>query len=212
MVSACISKIKVVVARYKEDLSWLSQIRDLCVIYNKSPENPLMDFEHSIPLVNVGREADTYLKHIIRTYPYFSDYVVFTQGNIADHVREVAGFVRHVKEIDDGMLTNVPDYEGLNQFGGQQGWGTISNFQDNAHAGLPIKDWWFAMYDEAPNNNEIRCNYCGIFLVSKKNILYHTLEFYEKLHAMCKEDPIYSPYVLERLWTTIFDGQTPSKL
>lgn len=207
-----IQKIEVVVARHREDLTWLSEIKDLCAVYNKAPEHPLDDFPEAIPLENIGREADTYLKHIVRKYPYFPDYVVFTQANIVDHVNDVASFVHRIRDINNGQVTDVQDYEGLNQCRVQGGWGTFRDFQDNTHGGLPLREWWFKMYQEPPNNNEIRCNYCGIFLASKKNILYHSLEFYQELEKMCSEQHVLGPYVLERFWTTIFDGQTPSLL
>jgi hypothetical protein len=206
------NKIEVVVARHRENLSWLSDIKDLCSVYNKAPEEPLIDFPNAIPLENIGREADTYLKHIIRKYPYFPDYVIFTQGRITDHVHDVGSFVKRVRDIENGTADDVKDYEGLNEFRVQQGWSTFQNFQDTTHGGLALKEWWFKMYNEPPNNNEIRCNYCGVFLASKKNILYHSLEFYQELERLCREHPTEGPFILERFWTTIFDGQTSSFL
>ena len=65
---------EIVVAKYKEDTSWLEPVYDKCVIYDKSKDYP-----------NVGREAETYLRYIIEKYDNLPEVVVFTQANIADH-------------------------------------------------------------------------------------------------------------------------------
>lgn len=58
--------MKLVVAHYREDLSWLNNIPDgvVPVVYSKS-ENPP---EGANPLPNIGREAHTYLTHILNHY------------------------------------------------------------------------------------------------------------------------------------------------
>lgn len=65
--------IELVVARYTEDLSWLGNIPPQLTahVYDKSPSGNLLI---------VGREAHTYLHHIIENYAVLPDTAVFAQG------------------------------------------------------------------------------------------------------------------------------------
>lgn len=201
-------KINVVVARYKEDLSWLSDIKHLCTVYNKNDD--IIPFDcFFLENVQGGNEADTYMKHILLNYPDFPEYTLFTQGRVSDHVRSVDEFIQNIVEIEQGKFMN--DFVGLNQFRGNAGWGTIHDFCDSHHRNLPLKEWWYDIYDEDPVDNTIKCNYCAVFLVSRNNILFHSLKFYQELYDKLSSDFINGGYVLERLWATIFDGQTKGK-
>ncbi len=71
-------KYKIVVSRYNEDISWTKKYN--CIIYNKG--NYLED---SIKIDNVGREAHTYLRHIITNYHSLEDITIFLQGNPFDN-------------------------------------------------------------------------------------------------------------------------------
>ena len=76
-------RIKVIVARYNEDISWLNKIKDFVILYNKGKDD-LKDW-NAIKLKNVGRETDTYLNYIIENYNNLPEICIFTQGNIKDH-------------------------------------------------------------------------------------------------------------------------------
>jgi hypothetical protein len=106
--------MRLVVARYNEDLSWLAAVPEffLITVYDKGPRSggggkqqhpyrsrcnhnnvlripeAVADRTTVVPLPNVGREADTYLKHIISTYEDGeddADWTIFTQGDPFDH-------------------------------------------------------------------------------------------------------------------------------
>lgn len=53
---------KIVVARYDEDIEWLTSEMQNCLIYNKGA---LLNIPNEIPLENVGRESETYLNYIV---------------------------------------------------------------------------------------------------------------------------------------------------
>lgn len=77
----------VVVARYKEDISWLAPIAKHCVIYNKGPHlDTDIAFKQIVFLPNVGREAHTYLSHILDRWHDLAPVTVFIQGRITDHI------------------------------------------------------------------------------------------------------------------------------
>lgn len=89
---------RLVVAKYKEDISWVNELKNHfdIVVYNK--DNHLdpndLNFERKeyyidgikwIDLPNIGREAQTYLFHIIENFNNLHELEVFTQGNPFDH-------------------------------------------------------------------------------------------------------------------------------
>jgi len=78
-----------VVARYNEPLDWLapfeSQPDFRIFVYNKGEPytNPRATV---IDRPNIGREAETYLYHILHTYDTLSPYTIFLQGKPFDHI------------------------------------------------------------------------------------------------------------------------------
>jgi ankyrin repeat protein/mannosyltransferase OCH1-like enzyme len=83
-------EFEVVVARYEEDVSWLrkefpySKIK----IYNKGQSNPSLLANENITIIylpNIGREAHTYLTHIIENYDNLANRTLFIQGHPYEH-------------------------------------------------------------------------------------------------------------------------------
>lgn len=74
--------IKIVVARYNENLDWLNKLNYPNIIYNKNKQDNLL-FEHN--LINIGKDAHTYLTYILNNYYNLPEYVVFLQGHPFDH-------------------------------------------------------------------------------------------------------------------------------
>lgn len=88
-------KIRIVVAKYNEDLTWTRLRNNYNVditVYDKSDDNlkdindfvKVNDFYFKLP--NIGREAHTYIKHIVENYDNLYDIEVFAQGRPFDHV------------------------------------------------------------------------------------------------------------------------------
>jgi len=89
---------RLVVAKYKENVNWINDLADDfdIIVYNKDnnldPNN--LDFSLNeyyvngikwVDLPNIGREAQTYLFHIIENFNDLYDLEIFTQGNPFDH-------------------------------------------------------------------------------------------------------------------------------
>lgn len=94
-------KLLTVIARFKEDLSWVEELNTDVVIYNKGESFP---FEYPrIDVPNKGREAETYLKFILEYYKEIekSDAVVFLQGNPFDHCDNVVKKINETEKCDD---------------------------------------------------------------------------------------------------------------
>ena len=84
--------VTLVIARYNENMDWLNHFLNdskyTIICYNKGSE--LLNLSEKISqirLPNVGREAHTYLYHILTNYDNLTDYTVFVQGNPFDHIQ-----------------------------------------------------------------------------------------------------------------------------
>lgn len=76
--------MELVVSRYQESTTWLSAYKSLTVtIYDKSGEPG----PNSLP--NQGREAHTWLHHIVTRYDTLADLTIFLQGSPFDHVPDL---------------------------------------------------------------------------------------------------------------------------
>jgi hypothetical protein len=87
---------EIVVARYKEDISWLLQVSPLWLItvYNKGPSNIPEAVTSAgnitiIELENKGREAETYAQHMLKRYHTIADLTIYIQGDPFDHSPEL---------------------------------------------------------------------------------------------------------------------------
>jgi Protein of unknown function (DUF3431) len=74
-------QFEVVIAKFKEDISWAECIQSNRTIYAKDPEERL-GFRI---LPNLGREGGTYLFHIVENYDRLADRTLFLQGDPFAH-------------------------------------------------------------------------------------------------------------------------------
>ena len=82
--------IRLIVARYNEDLGWLSCVPSDWTVYVYNKGEPLPDGEHSVVArPNVGREAETFCRHNATMTP--AEWNVFVQGNPFDHCYDPLG-------------------------------------------------------------------------------------------------------------------------
>lgn len=96
--------IELVVAHYQENLNWLRKVPASIqkTIYTKA-ETPLAPGH--LPLPNVGREAHTYLHHIVNRYDSLADYTIFCQGKPFDHAFD---FHARLRALAAGNLPEKP--------------------------------------------------------------------------------------------------------
>jgi hypothetical protein len=115
--------LELVVARYAEDLAWLRNIppQIRATVYDKNPTNPLPGAKR---LPNVGREAHTYLHHIVTRYETLAPLNVFCQGKPFDHafdfrktLREYAHDPRRITDFHWlSHIIDTDDARGLRLF------------------------------------------------------------------------------------------------
>jgi len=84
----------VVVAKYKEDTTWVEKLSFPYLIYNKY-EDDNNHYAHN--LINLGREGHTFIHHIVQNYDNLNEYTVFVQGNPFDHCPQLVEIVNNFK-------------------------------------------------------------------------------------------------------------------
>lgn len=204
-------KRTLIVAKYQESLEWLSHIpvEWTIKVYSKDPaeQDPALT-----KLLNIGREAHTYLRYIIEHYSNLPDQMVFTQGNPLDHAPQFLSSL--------AALSPHADYEPLGPFA------IILDSLGNPHlAGLPptphglyFSDF-YKLIMGVPCPAILRSSVHALFAVSKRKVLAYPLQFYQKAietfsvqnahgELRVNTNTIESHY-FERLWDRIFADWGP---
>lgn len=191
--------MEIVISRYKENLDWVSNIKNHKVtIYNKG------DFDSRyINLPNIGREAHTYLYHIIENYNNLDDYTCFLQGNPFDHLN--INIYKLNIEIENNYKPLYIEYK--------------CDMNGNPHhPNLQIDKLIFEpLFIDKPDL--IKFVVGAQFIVNKKYILNRKKEFYEilleKFNRTDIDDFFHKknkmPWVMERVWGYIFDPSFKTK-
>jgi hypothetical protein len=210
-------KSQIIISKYNEDISWVKQIDNEeaeIFIYNKgtkitekySPRVKVLD------LKNIGREAHTYLHHIVSNYEGLPEKIIFTQAHPNDHVSEnfKSDFFDFLNSPDEfryfskNILEMRIDQDGVEESGILNG-----SFWRNKHSlesccvtvpfelipKIESKKWLFGTG--------------AIFGVSRELILKNSKEFYRRSLDILEEssDPVISPeaHAFERSWHLIFN-------
>lgn len=206
----------IVVARYRESLSWLCtwpapRVRRVFV-YDKSGSEPPTDGMcpgvQVVPgLENVGREAETYLRHIVTNYDDLADRIVFTQADISEHRVNLKQLIDGRKPARVGLDMKLTDtiaarfsrtdsycYKGLHV---QPSGLTLGQFCDLyfPRTPSPFQMAWMPW----PVN--------GIFMTTRDAIHKNPREVYERLwndSNLRKEQTPDEAFLMERLWFFLF--------
>ena len=197
------NNITLVIARYKEDIAWAQDLPYAKVVYDKSGE--ALDDHVSRP--NIGREAETWLYHIVQNYDSLSAITVLLQGHPFDHgpQKDIQSVSEHIKAH---MHTNTLVGIGIDM---HEPWNSY---------GLPIFQKYRDLFSCEPPSY-VRFTAGAMYIVPRDLIRSRPLEFYKKLHAMVLESTAIEyfqvvespsnidPWTLERLWPYIWDPNTP---
>lgn len=174
--------IEYVIAKYKEDIQWSKSISNANVtIYDKGNGQ----------LPNVGREAHTYIHHIVKNYDHLSNITIFLQGDPFIHVnKDFPGF----ENITDNMFTKTEpffmDHRMLE----------ISGFTRITFAYL------FGIYPDY-----LHFSPGAQWIVMKNDILSRPKAFYVKLLqelSIPREHPydgVINAWTMETMWPFVFD-------
>lgn len=206
---------QVVVARYKEDLDWVWRLPFHSLIYNKGGD----DLPRSITLPNVGREAHTYLTHIVKTYPVFPAWNVFVQGDPFFHLtREGEAGVDTLAAMITDCISKRTNFQGLAWFRLKcDGLGRPHSMNDPEKKGrwagwgkdIPVAEVFEKLFPATAPQEFIARGSTGNFFVSGQRILSRPREFYEYALRLVENDPednMNTGHALERLWQLVFNG------
>lgn len=209
--------ISLVIARYNEDVKWLHAFdapNYRIFLYNKGKTLDSTDLPKNTTLIrlsNVGREAHTYLYHIISNYDKLTSYVVFLQGRPFDHIKNNGESLKQT--IDKFVLESIVD--------------TIHYFYEYREPIDRYKELHIRKCMESLGlhrlNDRLIFSAGAQYIVHKSLILNKSLNFYTDLFNYLKDDniqmktKIYTPlpfvpfqisnlnaYAMERLWPYIF--------
>ena len=98
--------VLVVISRYNEDISWVSELKVPYLIINKG--NPI-DNPNCVCIPNStnGREAHSYVWYILQHYDNLPDSVIFLQGNPFDHQKRI------IEMLDPEVIKKMPSFQPL---------------------------------------------------------------------------------------------------
>lgn len=218
----------VVAARYREDLAWLRGLDLPCVVYNKGPElapGLLPPGAELLALPNQGREAHTYLTHIIRNYGNLPRHTAFVQGDPFAHLAPP----EDPRLTPEGLRAKLLElaakdtpFAGLAWFRLRcDGLGRPHDLADPAKQGrwkgwgkdIPVARTFEALFGAPAPREFIARAATGNMLVRADRILARPLEFYERALALVladADDAENTGHAFERLWQAVFSGATPA--
>jgi len=202
--------LQIVVARFNENISWLNDKETDIVIYNKG-----IDAVNTIALPNIGREAHTYLYHIVNNYYTLADITVFTQAKIDDH-----GYSHNLDTLKNLGLSAKDKGYSLNMQTFKKGTDCmdpdfnvqirdcliyIYNVPQTSVDKIVFIDW-FKKYINPEYPDELIVYLNAIFAVSKEKIHTRPKEFYEDLLTqVSNENAPIEAHFLERSWYYVFN-------
>lgn len=194
--------VDLVVAHYLEDLDWLRDVAGdpLIYLYHKGgycdPAEYLPRAGVAEKMPNTGREAGTYLYHIIRHYDELRDVSIFLQGNPAGHIRPFREVLNYAAEEcrDRGGFWDMNAPHATDD----------SDGRPNHRGGLPVGELYFRAFNRhGPPSYDFGAGAC--FCVSRERIQSKPRGFYTRLLDICERDfsAVY-PWAMERLWPRLF--------
>lgn len=103
-------QMELVVARHDEDIAWSEPFRRIRTVYHKpgaflyrTPHTNSLARADTVILPNIGREAHTYISHIVNNYDALADWTVFLHGKAPS----CGFFLADERTFGNHLLTNV---------------------------------------------------------------------------------------------------------
>jgi len=186
-----------VVAVYKEELSWLKQRNypDETIYAYRKFERFDYDFEDNLP--NIGRESHTFIYHFLKYYNNFtSDYLMLLQGNPHYHLPKEfdnpATKIFYKKSEATCLHYPLGKLRVCNSLG-----------RPFSHWDCELYTFWHELFGV-----EMPIEFVAIFgaqqIVHKDLITLRSKKFWEKALALHTQEA-HAPWAFEILWSYIFD-------
>jgi hypothetical protein len=187
-------------------------------IYNKGP--PLKEFK-SIQIPNVGREAQTFIYHIIQNYHNLDDVTIFLPGSCMDisKINKTNETLTLALNTKDSVFVGIEYPNVVKKFGKITKTEWLGTNAENI-AFLPTAKVYPAeyrpyskWYDHYIGKKVVTklVAWTAIFAVSRDHILQRPREFYIAINeCLNKHSNPEEGHYMEMTWTSIF-GQMPDK-
>jgi len=191
----------IVTSHWKEDMNWLKKSKWPVVVVAKEGSDPI-DPPPNYVIPNRGLEASSYFKYIIENYDSLPDFVAFIHGHETD---------KH--QFHDAPLLDVIEHANIeeHEFISLNNLMRVYHFVDEDPRFMSIETYWdifgFPSEMKPPRLYPLVIPICAQFIVSKKRILRHPKESYERWFNLVmneKESRNYYPLFLECVWHIIF--------
>ncbi|QMW01614.1 DUF3431 domain-containing protein [Spirosoma foliorum] len=207
--------LELVVAHYTENLNWLRNIPATLqkTVYSKGPN---AEVEHkTIPLPNVGREAHTYLHHIVNRYDTLAEWTIFCQGKPFDHAYDFKKTLQDMV-LEPSSLTCTGFKPGASQRRGFHWLGHLIDTDDNQGQrlfqpwsknedgrGLDLVGFHRALFDN--DGPPLYTFVLGAQFAIHRNLLQQKpVSFYERALEVSVAFPD-AAHCFERSWDRVFD-------
>ena len=193
----------IVIARYNESLLWYSAVMvgPRKVVYNKG-EGELR------PLPNIGREAHTYLHHILETYPEFPDWTFFTQGNPIDHCPNFVDIVNKWPASQSKCALYVST--GQMFFSNHPVLFFEADPTTGDDAENDCRSLWNELFASDLDDHPVFAP-GAIFAISKERLHSRSWQFYKRAYELAASRPR-APWEFERLWAYLWTSSAATKL
>ena len=212
-----VTSFEVVIARYNEDLSWLAEYlpNEKITIYNKGKDDLNLPSNYKIvKLPNIGREAHTYLYHIVNNYNQLADRVLFLQGNPFTE----KGFI--FLPLKQYKIISRTNCKAIIAAGCSILNSKIENIILKNLSGTKWADTIYKEYDFIEFKNDFITpnarssgrfffigHYCSNFAVDKERILAHNIDYYNKILVSLDNIAPIEGHYMERLWDMLFTSK-----
>lgn len=178
------AELRLVVASCGEDLAWLEHVAGDVEISDASAS---LSGPNVVRVPNGGREAGQYVRHILRTWPYFPSWTAFVQGHPFDHSPDLLQRLAAARWPDTKrvvFLSRVVQFRGPNADG-------------HGCAAMELAQRLFGMVPE--------CEWTvgAQFVVSASAILSRPRSFWEALLSEIERRDD-GAWAIEPLWGAIF--------
>lgn len=206
---------EIVIARYNEDVQW-ANMGEECTIYVKGEmymilppgRNPPI-LPQIIPLPNVGREAHTFLWHIVQRWDTLADWTVFLQGKPFDHFPAGTTLAGMLEPKADVVVPRLWSGKEWDAHGRLRHWGPwLEKYQrgEMGHSPLAMREWFQThMAFDIDALGTLTYTPGANFAVKRQVIRSRTREWYQRLldtvsHHVDPEEA----YYMERAWLYCF--------
>jgi len=182
-----------VIARYEEDVGWARELQMPFIIYNKGESDTGLENDFTvIRRPNVGRESETYLRHIIEQYDALPGHLVLLQGNPFDHCERLLEIL--AAPPNAGMFVPLAHNSKQETLLGEYNW---DGFKEC------LLD--LAQFVGLPSDAVLQYGAGAQFIVPRRAIQSRSKDFYAALlrRVNGERDPL-DGWAMERVWRYVF--------